>query len=119
LRPKIPPYCCCSSSSSSSSFPLLFLLLLLLVLLVLFLFSIVSKSAAPRLPPSRQVLREISVSTCVRVHSGVDASSLSSSLSSEQNRTHQKAKYPSNGGQIAGSIPTPLTPPPPTLSERI
>ncbi len=118
LRPKIPPSCCCccsssSSSSSSSSFPLLLLLpLLLLVLLVLFLFFIVSKSAAPRLPPSRQERREISVSTCVRVHSGVDASSLASSLSSKQNRTHQKAKHPSSKGQIPGSIPTPLTPHP-------
>ncbi len=52
LRPKIPPSSCCCCSSSSSSFPLLFLLL---VLLLFFLFSIVSKSAAPRLPalPSR------------------------------------------------------------------
>jgi hypothetical protein len=77
LRPKTPPCCCCSSSSSSSSssFPLVFLLLLLLlVFLLFFLFSIVSKSAAPRLAPSREELREISVSTCVRVHSGVDAS---------------------------------------------
>ncbi len=94
LRPKIPPCCCCSSSSSSSSFPLVFLLLLLLLLLVLllfFLFSIASKSAAPRLPPSRQELPEISVSTCVRVHSSVDASSLSWSPSSKQKQDTSKS----------------------------
>ncbi len=92
LRPKIPA-CCCCSSSSSSSFPLVFLLLLLLllVLLLFLLFSIVSKSAAPRLPPSRQELREISVSTCVRVHSSVDASSLSWSPSSKRQQDTSKS----------------------------
>jgi hypothetical protein len=61
------------------------------VLLLFFLFSIASKSAAPRLPPSRQELREISVSTCVRVHSSVEASSLSWSPSSKQKQDTSKS----------------------------
>jgi hypothetical protein len=49
------------------------------------------KSAAPRLPPSRQELREIPVSTCVRVHSSVDASSLSWSPSSKPKQDTSKS----------------------------